>query len=139
MLGSAAGKLGSVAGVIATPAFVGYFSYAEGKEKVAAGWNPTLAYGTAIAKQAALGLLNPWAQAAVMGAPVIGATVQALGNNIYQKNMQTFQARMPFSARFEHTDVSYRMQIAGLQAINNSWGHSRMGAEAGAMAQRYGR
>jgi hypothetical protein len=84
-------------------------------------------------------LSGPAAFAIYAVAPAVGFGTTALIGAVNRQTTMNRQMRTPFSHRFEHTEITARAQVAGLQAIGASVAHQYMGSEAAMMARRYGR
>lgn len=123
-------SLGAVANV-----GIGYFDY---KSRIKQGQNPAVA-GVVAAGSAALGLtmgVVPY-MLVTSGYGLAKAGASAYYSHYQSHGAYTRRMTMPFSHSFSHTDATYQMQQRGLQALGQSRG--ALGAEAGMMAQMYGR
>ncbi len=124
---------------LAVPAVIAWGTYQDANAKKQEGWNPYAAWGAAVATQGFMTMLSVPALVGVMGVQFTAGAGQMAIQGAYSRNMMAYQARIPFSNQFRHTDTTAQMQMAGLQSIGASWAHGRMGSEAAAMAQQYGR
>lgn len=121
-------------------AFMGYSSISAFRRQVQGGANPSAAAVSELFNFAQMTLLGGPAQIALWvgigGAARVG---QHMVEDIQRHNTDVRLARTPFSHRFEHTDMTARAQMMGLQQIGQAWGFAQMGGEAAQMARRYGR
>jgi hypothetical protein len=109
------------------------------QEKRRAGQGTSLAVGSEIASLA-YSFLDPVGYFAVsLGVPAVRAATAGVVEQVRSWNSFVRSAKTPFSHRFEHTDVTARAQMMGLQAIGSAWGNARMGSEAANFARRYSR
>jgi uncharacterized membrane protein len=109
------------------------------KERVQNGQNPAFAAAMEGTQFAASMMLPLPAQMALFGVPVTRAVAAGVINSVRAHNSFVRMAKTPFSHRFEHSEVTSRMQQAGLQSIGAAWGHASMGSEASQFARRYAR
>lgn len=142
----ALGSLKSVVGAgigkaahLALPGFAIYSTTTSWNDRVRRGQNPFSAAALEGANFA-FSVMAPWAHFGLtIGAPIVRAATEGVISSVKSSNDFKRSVRTPFSHRFEHTDTTARAQSLGLQALGSAWGSSRMGSEASAFAQRYGR
>jgi hypothetical protein len=124
---------------VAMTTAVGAMSISGFNQRVKEGQNPAFAAAMEGVNFAAQMMLPISAQIALYGIPATRAATQLVVGAVQKHNTFVRMSRTPFSHRFEHTDVTSRMQQMGLQSIGAAWGHANMGSEASMMARRYGR
>lgn len=105
---------------------------------VKSGKNPLVAGAGAVGNALILGTMGfiP-ALAVTAGFALAKAGAQAAYDFNRSQSIYMRQVKQPFSHSFSHSDASISAQQRGIQAI--SGGRSLAGAEAGIMAQMYGR